>query len=143
MTDIVFHFNATERLTYVCRLLRKAVMTSAQVVVTGSREQLCELDSALWTFSPIDFVPHCDSDADSNLVKKSPVILATSLQELPFSSILLNLSSSIPDGFKQFGRVIEVVSLDEAEKKQARARWKRYSDMGMNMMSHDVGVLCA
>ncbi len=128
---------------YVCRLLRKAVLTSTPVVVTGATEQLRELDAALWFFSPTDFVPHCDSDAGSSLVKRSPVILSTSLKDRPMGHTLLNLDESIPDGFEQFGRVIEVVSLDETDKKWARMRWKRYTDLGLNLIRHDAGRVSA
>ncbi len=139
MTDIVFHFNATERLTYVCRLLRKAVQTGIPVVVTGAPEQLRELDAALWFFSPTDFVPHCDADAGPSLVKRSPVILSTSLKDGIIADTLLNLDESIPEGFEQFGRVIEVVSLDETDKRWARMRWKRYAALGLNLIRHDAG----
>ena len=44
MTEIAFHFNAPDRLAYVCRLLRKAVATDAQLVVVGSPDQLDRLD---------------------------------------------------------------------------------------------------
>lgn len=143
MTDIVFHFNASDRLMYVCRLLRKAVATNSQVVVTGSPDQLGELDAALWTFSPTDFVPHCDADAEPRLVKQSPVRLVTSLKGQPNADTLLNLGESIPEGFEQYGRVIEVVSLDETDKKQARERWKSYSDLGLNLIHHDAGGVSA
>lgn len=143
MTDIVFHFNAAERLTYACRLLRKAVLTSTPVVVTGASDQLRELDTALWIFSPTDFVPHCDSDAGLSLVKRSPVILTTALKERPMANTLLNLDASIPEGFEQFDRVIEIVSLDETDKKCARMRWKRYADLGLNLIRHDAGRVSA
>ena len=68
MTEVAFHFNAPDRMAYCCRLLRKAVGGQARVVVTGSPQTLAQLDAALWTFSPTDFVPHCLLDSDATIV---------------------------------------------------------------------------
>ena len=68
MTEVAFHFNAPDRMAYVCRLLRKAVASGARVVVTGMPEALRQLDTALWTFSPVDFVPHCHLDSEAWVV---------------------------------------------------------------------------
>jgi hypothetical protein len=35
MTEIAFHFNVPDKLAYSCRLLRKAYLSGARVVVTG------------------------------------------------------------------------------------------------------------
>ena len=59
MTEVAFHFNATEKIHYACRLLRKAMNASAKVVVMGPQDTLTALDAALWTFSNTAFVPHC------------------------------------------------------------------------------------
>ena len=58
MTEVAFHFNAPQKLAYACRLLRKAAASGAKVVVTGEPQLLRELDVALWTFAPLEFVPH-------------------------------------------------------------------------------------
>ena len=75
MTEISFHFNATDKLIYACRLLRKAVNGGAQVVVTATPETLANLDTMLWTLSPLDFIAHCFAQADAALVSASPVLL--------------------------------------------------------------------
>ena len=75
MTEISFHFNATDKLTYACRLLRKAVNGGAQVVVAAAPETLANLDTLLWTISPLDFIAHCFANADAALVSASPVLL--------------------------------------------------------------------
>ena len=138
MTEIAFHFNAPDRLSYVCRLLRKAVGGGAKVVVTGPVDTLDQLDAALWMVSPTDFVPHCCLEADNAVLAKSPVVLAPSVQSPPFFDILVNLSESVPVGFEQFKRLIEVVTLDELDRKQARGRWKHYADAGFNLIRHDL-----
>ncbi len=138
VTEVAFHFNAPDRMGYACRLLRKAVGSQAKVVVTGSPDTLQQLDVALWTFSATDFVPHCRLDADQQLVAASPIILATTLQSVPHHQVLLNLDQQVPDGFERFARVIEVVGLEDEERRLARGRWKHYTDRGHAITRHDL-----
>ena len=138
MTDVAFHFNAPDRLAYCCRLLRKAVAGGARVVVTGSPETLAQIDELLWTFSPTDFVPHCQIDSEADLVAASPVILALMIESAPHQQVLVNLGQSVPDGFERFERVIEIVGLDDDERQFARARWKHYTERGHAITRHDL-----
>ncbi|MGH6625747.1 MAG: DNA polymerase III subunit chi [Burkholderiaceae bacterium] len=140
MTEIAFHFNAPDKLAYACRLLRKAVGTGAQVVVTAEPESLQRLDAALWTFAPLEFVAHCHADSDATMLAASPVVLAASLDALPHQQVLVNLGDRIPDGFERFERLIEVVSLDDADRQGARRRWKHYADRGYALMRHDLAL---
>jgi DNA polymerase-3 subunit chi len=138
VTEVAFHFNAPDRVAYACRLLRKAAGSGAKVVVTGLPDTLQQLDNALWTFSPADFVPHCDLESDARVVAASPVILAASIQAVPHQQVLLNLGAAIPDGFDRFERVIEVVGLDDEDRQRARGRWKQYTDQGYTISRHDL-----
>lgn len=138
MTEISFHFNVPDRLNYVCRLLRKAVGSGAKVVVTGPVDALDQLEVALWVLSGTDFVPHCDAQASESVLARSPVVLAQSLDVLPFFDILVNLGDSVPDGFDRFSRLIEVVSLDAADRSMARGRWKYYAGAGFHLIRHDL-----
>lgn len=38
MTQVAFHFNAPDKLAYVCRLVRKATRQDARVMVTGDAD---------------------------------------------------------------------------------------------------------
>ena len=138
MTDVAFHFNAPDRLAYCCRLLRKAVAGKARVVVTGLPDTLAQLDELLWTFSPTDFVPHCQIDSEAQVLAASPVVLAPSIGAAPHHQVLINLGASVPDGFERFERVIEVVGLEDEERQLARARWKHYTERGHAITRHDL-----
>ena len=138
MTDVAFHFNAPDRLAYCCRLLRKAVAGKARVVVTGLPDTLAQLDELLWTFSPTDFVAHCQIDSEAELIAASPVILAPTITSVPHQQVLINLGQSVPDGFERFERVIEIVGLDDVERQFARARWKHYTERGHAITRHDL-----
>ena len=140
MTEVAFHFNAPDPVAYACRLLRKAVSSGARMVVLGVPDTLQQLDLALWTFSPPDFVPHCHVDSDPRIVAMSPVILASSTESLPHQQVLLNLDHRVPDGFERFDRVIEVVGLDDEDRQLARGRWKHYTDRGYTITRHDLNL---
>lgn len=138
MTEIAFHFNVPDRLSYVCRLLRKAVGGGARVMVTGPDDALEQLDLALWTFSSVDFVPHCSLYAANAVLSKSAVVLAQSVVTSPFLDILVNFGVSVPNGFEQFQRLIEVVTPDAQDRQHARQRWKHYADAGFQLIRHDL-----
>lgn len=140
MTEVTFQFNAPDKLGHACRLLRKAVAAGAKVVVTGEAGLLQELDVALWTFAPLEFVPHCLDSGPPAVVAGSPVVLAESARTAPHQHVLVNLGRGVPDGFERFERLIEVVSTDEADRLQARRRWKHYADRGYAIERADLAA---
>ncbi len=141
MTEIAFHFNAPDKLAYACRLLRKAVSSGAQVVVTGDAASLSALDTQLWTFAALEFVPHCRADSPVEQRMASPVILSADLHDptaLPHHQVLVNLGHEVAPGYERFERVIEVVTLDDTDRQWARQRWKHYADRGYSITRHDL-----
>ena len=138
MTEVAFHFNAPDKLGYACRLLRKAVAKGSKVVVTGEPELLRDLDVALWTFAPLEFIPHCRHEGSAPAVlAASPVVLADAPRAAPHQQVLVNLGRQVPDGFERFERLIEVVTMDEADRLEARQRWKHYAERGYAITRHD------
>jgi DNA polymerase-3 subunit chi len=147
VTDIAFHFNVGQatgdKLTYACRLLRKAVAAGARVAVVGDADVLAQLDRLIWTFSPLEFIAHCTAghpDATPHMVSLSPVILSEESEHYAHRDVMLNLLAQVPSGFSPFRRVIEIVSLDEADRLQARSRWKRYTELGFTITRHDIAL---
>ena len=141
MTEIAFHFNAPDKVAYACRLLRKAVVANAKVVVVVPEAQMVHLDESLWTFSQLEFLAHCRMDSPQALRQASPVHLACDLNAMDALTprdVLLNLGDKVCAGFEQFARVIEVVTLDEADRQFARSRWKQYTDQGFAIIRHDL-----
>ncbi|HYW57254.1 MAG TPA: DNA polymerase III subunit chi [Polaromonas sp.] len=138
MTEVAFHFNVPDKLSYSCRLLRKAYCGGARVVVTAEPEVLSRLDQMLWTFSALEFVPHCQSGAPASSVAASPVVLASTLDDCPHHDVLVNLGIGVPSGFERFERFIELVTRADDDRAAARARWKHYADRGYEMKRHDL-----
>lgn len=141
-TDIAFHFNAPDKRAYACRLLRKAVAAGARVAVVGEDEDLRRLDSELWTFSALDFVPHASAyagqQANSDLWQASPIRLCGTVELALGCEVLVNLGADSPAGFERFARLIEIVTLDDADRRQARVRWKHYAERGHVLTRHDL-----
>ena len=139
MTEIAFHFNAPDKLAYACRLLRKAVASGARTVVSGPDDMLARLDQQLWTFSPLDFVPHALlGTSPARVLGASPVVLAVDVLQAPALPVLVNLGGLVPAGFERFERLIEVVSNDEEDRSLARGRWKHYVARGYAIVRHDL-----
>jgi DNA polymerase III subunit chi len=139
MTEITFHFNASDKVGHACRLLRKAVASGAKVVVTADSALLRDLDVALWNFGPLEFVPHCLNTSSAAVLAASPVVLAESPQAAPHQHVLVNLGASVPDGFERFERLIEVVTVQEDDRQSGRRRWKHYADRGYAIKREDLG----
>jgi DNA polymerase-3 subunit chi len=141
MTEVEFHFNVGDKLSYSCRLLRKAVTAGSRLLVTGEPAQLTQLDELLWTFAPTSFLPHCQTQAEGAVRAASPVLLSAVLDAPEVQSlghgVLVNLGSEVPVGFERFERFIEVVGSDEADRQAARARWSHYKRRGYGLTSHD------
>jgi DNA polymerase III subunit chi len=140
MTEVAFHFNAPDKLEYVCRLSRKAYGVGSRVVVTGSNSVLDRLDVLLWTFSSPDFLPHCKFIDNDSVSESSPILLSESLVAVPYRDVLINLGEGVPNGFEAFHRLIEVVSTEEQDRGVARSRWKHYLQLGIEPVRHDLAL---
>jgi DNA polymerase-3 subunit chi len=122
---------------YACRLVRKAYLSGEPIIVLAEPARLAAFDEQLWTFSPLDFVPHCM--AGSPLAKDTPVVLAANLDDAPHHRILINLGQSVPVQFARFERLIEVVGDDEEELAAGRQRFRFYRDRGYALNMHKQG----
>ena len=132
MTRIDFHSNVPDKISYACRLVRKAcaqAVPQSIVLLLENREQLNRVDEALWTFSPTDFLPHVS--ADHPLAAQPPVILTDSdSAALPHYQILINLSTETPAHFARFTRVFEIISQNQSEAQAGRVRYSFYKQRG-------------
>lgn len=139
MTEVAFHFNAPDKLAYVCRFARKAVRQDARVVITGGEQDLQRLDRMLWAMGPTDFVAHCLDDADEQMRQASPVLLTTDPRACTERDLLVNVGDMVPQGFERYARLVEVVSQsDQADRGHARTRWRHYAGQGLAIVRHDL-----
>ncbi|GAB3363392.1 MULTISPECIES: DNA polymerase III subunit chi [Giesbergeria] len=139
MTQIAFHFNAPDKLAYACRVARKALRHEQRLVITAPPDILAELDPMLWQWAPEEFIAHCGAEASEELLDASPVLLLPDPRQARHHQVLLNLGTTVPAGFEQFERLIEVVSMgDDTDRQHARARWRDYSSQGYAIVRHDL-----
>jgi DNA polymerase III subunit chi len=139
MAQIAFHFGASDKLAYACRLLRKAAASGARVVAVADGQLLDQLDAELWAVGATDFVSHCGSQAPQATKERSAVVLVQDLAQAGAArEVLVNLGDTVPVGFEDFDRVIDVVSVDDEDRSHGRQRWKQYIQLGYAIARHDL-----
>ena len=141
MTSVEFHANVDDKLSYGCRLIRKAVRSGAKAVVVAEADTLTQLDQLLWSYSNTEFLPHCSVNSPEATRAASPIVLVEQLpdpaNELAISSVLINLGQRVPVNFEQFERLIEISSADADDRQAALGRWKYYKDRGYALKRHE------
>ncbi|WP_250471507.1 DNA polymerase III subunit chi [Caballeronia sp. GAFFF1] len=137
MTRIDFHTNVGDPLAYACRLARKAYASGRSLVVLAEPQRLAAFDEQLWTFAPLEFVPHCM--AKSALAQETPVVLAPDLDDVPHHQVLVNLGAPVPAQFARFERLVEIIGDDADELAAGRERFRFYRDRGYAIETHKQG----
>jgi DNA polymerase-3 subunit chi len=137
MTRIDFHSNVGDSLLYACRLARKAYLAGQPLVVLAEPARLRAFDDMLWTFAPLEFVPHCMSG--TAVASETPVVLSTNLDDVPHHQVLLNLGATVPAQFARFERLLEVVGNAQEELAAGRERYRFYRDRGYALNNYKQG----
>ena len=137
MTRIDFHTNVGDALLYACRLVRKAYQAGQPTVVLAEPPRLRAFDEQLWTFSPLDFVPHCMAGAA--VVAQTPIVLTANLDDAPHHQVLLNLGAEVPAQFARFERLLEIVGNAPDELAAGRDRYRFYRDRGYALNNYKQG----
>jgi DNA polymerase-3 subunit chi len=137
MTEIDFYFHVEDKLRTACALSAKALARGLRVFAfCPDQEASQKLSRMLWAAPALSFIPHCASD--DRLAAVTPVIVDHEGAKLPHDQVLLNLRADWPPFFSRFQRLIEIVSLDEEDRRLARERFKFYRDRGYEIRSHDM-----
>ncbi len=150
MARIDFHSNVSDKLEYACRLTRKIWSTTPtgepvrHIMMVGEKADLKRLDELLWAFSVTDFLPHCFIDEEAAM--DTPILLTDDflspvLSQLPHADVLIHLGmrmpSDVPGLLARFPRIVEVVTINEAERLAGRERYKAYRDLGHELHNFD------
>ena len=126
MTRIDFHTNISDKVSYACRLARKAYGARAKLVLLAEdAAQAAALNEGLWTLGETDFLPH--ALAGDALAAQSPIIVTASLDgEFPHYDMLVNLTRATPARLERFQRVFEIISTDQIDAAAGRKRYSAY-----------------
>ncbi len=150
MARIDFHSNVKDKLEYACRLTRKIWSATAEgqpvrnIVIVGELTDLKKLDELLWTFSAIEFLPHCFINDEAAL--DTPIVLtddfaSPALVNIPHADVMIHLGMRMPNDVPtlvaRFPRIVEVVTVNEAERLAGRDRYKAYRDLGHDLHNFD------
>ena len=138
MTEVAFHTGIADPLDYACRLLRKAYRSGARVAVHGEPAAIDRLDQALWTFEPLEFVPHAVLPRDAAHVQRlalSPIVLVKDGAAPPACRIGVTLAGHPVADVGGFDRLIAIVGLDPEHREAGRLRWREYERAG-HAVSH-------
>jgi DNA polymerase-3 subunit chi len=139
LTEVAFHTGIANPLDYACRLLRKAYRSGARVAVHGEPALLDRLDQALWTFDPLEFVPHIvlpRDGADAQRLAMSPIVLVKGAASAPSACrVGVTLAGHPVADVGVFVRLIAIVGLDPEHREAGRQRWREYERAG-HAVSH-------
>ena len=150
MARIDFHSNVSDKLEYACRLTRKIWSATPEgqpvrnIIMVGEKADLKKLDELLWTFSSTDFLPHCFIDDEAAV--DTPILLtddfsSPALDQVPHADVMIHLGmwmpQDVPGLVARFPRIVEVVTVNEAERLAGRERYKAYRELGHELHNFD------
>lgn len=137
MTRVDFYHHVADPLSFACKLTRTVVGKGERLTVLFADEAaLAAFDTRLWSVPAQGFVPHVR--LDDPLTAETPVLLATSLPEVPPTGVLLNLSLGEPAGFPAWPRILEIVGEDAGQLDRAREVARAYKRAGLDTVYHDM-----
>ena len=150
MARIDFHSNVNDKLEYACRLTRKIWSATPEgepvrnIVMVGEKADLQKLNDLLWSFSGADFLPHCFIEDEA--AAETPLVLtddfaSSALNNVPHADVMIHLGMRMPADVAalvaRFPRIVEVVTVNEAERLAGRERYKAYRDLGHELHNFD------
>ena len=126
---------------FVCRLVDKVYLLQKKIYIhVNSDEEGQRLDSLLWTFRDISFIPHSYLGSNAILDPLLSVNIASKKPNELNADILFNLSDEVPTYFPEFSRIIEVVTEEKTNKNQSRQKYKFYKAQNCQLTTHTIST---
>lgn len=137
MTRIDFYFNVENKFQQVAELAATALSRQRRLwVFVSDAEAAVQLEHALCTHQPVAFLAHCR--ADHVLAAETPIVIDWHGEKLLHDDVLINLRPDCPPFFSRFNGLVEIVGTGEADRMDARGRFRFYRDRGYDIRSHDI-----
>ncbi len=126
MTYIDFYFNVEDKLNKIHEILEREIFRKRKIyIAVNDLKEAEELSDFLYTASATSFLPHIIGANQ----EKAPIHIAWDFKSVS-DDFMINLKSEISSSFSRYLKLIEIVSLNEEDKKTARDRLKFYRDRG-------------
>ena len=128
---------------YACRIANLAYGRGLKVYMqTDDAAHAATLDKTLWTFAQESFVPHaiCQDTGDGSTPdpERYPVQIGHNAAPDTCLDLLISLKKQTPADYTKFGRVVELIIDDAADKKSGRERFRFYREQGVEPKTHKV-----
>lgn len=135
MTRVEFFFNVKNKHQKLVIISEKAIAKGLKLMVfVPNANEVAVIREYLWQ-QPHSFLPNYRLTDD--LAGVTPIIVDFKREHLTHDEVLINLQHPHPPFFSRFKRLIEIVGLDEADKAEARIRYKFYRDRGYQITTFD------
>lgn len=140
MARVDFYIIDTDNGNSICaRLCDKAYQQGQRVYIHCDDEQHAKmLDHDLWQFREESFIPH--QIIQSGTPNDSPILIGyggKDNQDAPSGyDILMNQSRDVPAFYRQFSRVLEIVTHEEQAKTISRQHYQLYKNAGDALHNH-------
>jgi DNA polymerase-3 subunit chi len=139
MTEVLFYTHVENKVQTACQLSFKALSKSMRVLIfTAGAEATDKVSRMLWSVPSIGFYPHCR--AADKLARVTPIIVDHIPEPMIHDEVLINLRDETPSMFSRFRRLIEIVSVEDADRAAARERFRFYRDRGYEIRTHQLGA---
>ena len=118
----------SDALDYTCRLAEKAFQLNHRVLIhISNQDVLTQLLELLWTFKATSFLPHATC-SDPN-AEKTPVIISQQTNPVNKGTVLISLTQTFPDHYKDFQRIYHIVPKQPNMINQARHTFRQYRNL--------------
>jgi DNA polymerase-3 subunit chi len=135
MTRVEFFFNVKDKHQKIADLSEKFLLKGLKLMVfVSNAEAVAATQSYLWQ-QPTSFLPSLS--LSDELANVTPIIVDYQRDHLVHDEVLINFQHPHPPFFSRFKRLVEIVGIDEADKDEARVRYKFYRDRGYQITVFD------
>ncbi|MET4693922.1 DNA polymerase III subunit chi [Endozoicomonas lisbonensis] len=127
---------------FACRLTDKAWRSGMPVHIHTDNAIQCEtMDRLLWEWREERFLPHEITHSEiKNGESNAPITLGHTDPGNIEGALLINLSSGIPDFYKNFHRTCEIVDKSPGPVEALRQKFRDYKNDGIKPELHDIAA---
>jgi DNA polymerase-3 subunit chi len=145
MTESVFYIlnssQPRERYIVACKITEKAYKLGKHVfILTNTTEESQALDNLLWSFKQGSFIPHeiVDNTQQQTIEPLPNSVLIGASTSTTSATVLINLSTELPDNMDRFERIVEIIDQDVQIKQAGRQRYKAYQSNNFQLKTHNL-----